>query len=334
MFSTKYRYLFIALLGTYSYLNIKFTEGDTLVTVPVTEIAFLGLLIFFVLFIWEGNRLFEFFILRNIETTLGRKLIYQFGISLIIVGLISIPAAYILVSLFPGSEFSTLIRIILGFTFRINLFLHCINAIVSFNQALHKSRLESEKLKKETSEAQFEALKNQINPHFLFNSFNALGTLIETDPKVASNFLDQLSYVYRYLLKSRGEKITSLQDEMAFIDAYLFLLRTRFWENLSIDVSVENTKDYFLPPATIQMLIENAIKHNEISKSHPLRIEIKMNGENIEVSNNVNPKNVKEESSLIGLENIRNRYILLGSEPPTISSTEEKFAVTIPLFKE
>ena len=334
MFSTKYRYLFVALLGAYSYLNIKFTEGDTLVTVPLSEVAFFGLVLLLVLLLWEGNRLVDFLLSSKLSGSLGKRLITQFGVSLIVVAAITFPASLAVSKLYGQVDFLLLVKIILGFTFRVNLFLHCVNAIVLFSQTLSAAKLEAERLKKETSEAQFEALKNQINPHFLFNSFNALSSLIESDPKTANTFLDQLSKVYRYLLRTKDEKITLLSDELDFLDAYLFLLKTRYRENLSVEISVGSTENTFIPPATLQMLIENSIKHNEVSSQKNLHVTIARMEDKLVVSNNRNEKRLKEESSNIGLQNITNRYILLGSEPPTVKQTTDEFVVTVPLFKD
>ncbi|MEM9895285.1 MAG: histidine kinase, partial [Bacteroidota bacterium] len=177
-----------------------------------------------------------------------------------------------------------------------------------------------------------DALKKQINPHFLFNSFNVLSSVIETDSKLAVQFVEQLSNVYRYLLQTQEEKTVSLEDELAFIDSYIFLLKIRFGENLLVKKHIEEN-DLRLPPATLQLLIENAIKHNEVSRANPLQIELYRENGTLVVKNNKNPKKgKKEESSNIGLANIKNRYELLGQAIPQIEDLEEEFRVKIPLI--
>lgn len=333
MFKIKKRYLFIFLLGAYSFLNIKFTEGDSLVSLPINDLTFYLVIQSLVLLIWEGNRLFESFIIKHPQKRIASRLIKQFAVSLAIVGVLSGLSTLGLQLALGTSVSVTAFKLVLGFTFRVNLFLHCINAIMVYNSELGSSRLEAERLKKETSEAQFEALRKQINPHFLFNSFNVLSSLVESEPKVAVKFIEQLSHVYRYLLKTQDLKVVSLKEELEFLRSYIFLLKIRFQSNLDIILDVQEEENKYLPPSTLQLLIENAIKHNEVSKKYPLTITLSQQNGSMIIDNNLNPKSTPEESSLVGLNNIKERYILLGGESPVIEKSEENFTVTIPLIK-
>ncbi|MEM9338045.1 MAG: histidine kinase [Bacteroidota bacterium] len=332
MFKTNKRYLFILLLGVYSFLNIKFTEGDSLISIPGNDVTFFFLILLLVFLLWEGNHFFENFITKKTHQKIATRLVKQFVFSMLIVVLLSLLTSTTLLFLVNKSFDPILLKLLLGFTFRVNLFLHCINAITTYNKELSSSKLEAEKLKQETTEAQFEALRNQINPHFLFNSFNVLSSLVESEPKVAVQFIEQLSIVYRYLLKTKELKVISLKEELEFLRSYIFLLHMRFQNNLDIHLEINEEEHKFLPPATLQLLIENAIKHNEVSKRFPLVIDLFQTNGSLVVKNNLNPKSFPEESSLVGLNNIKSRYLLLGGTPPIIEKTREDFKVTIPLI--
>ena len=331
MFRTKWRFLYVFLLGSYSFLNIKFTEGDSVLSLPISNTAFYFIILFIVLAVWEGNNLLSSVLRKKPSRRVSIALIQQFTASLILVSIL-VPVVSIGINASIGSaSLLTGFNQVLGFSFRINLFLQCINAIIVYNNALSSTRLEAETLKKETTEAQYEALRKQINPHFLFNSFNVLSSIIESDSKLAVHFVEQLSNVYRYLLKTQEMKVVPLKEELAFIDSYIFLLKIRFGENLQIskDILGENRS---LPPSTLQLLIENAIKHNEVSKANPLKVSLYRDNGTLIVSNNKNAKSNDEESSGVGLSNITKRYQLLGGEAPEIHDEEDRFLVKIPLL--
>jgi len=193
-----------------------------------------------------------------------------------------------------------------------------------------ESALVAEKLKSEQLTSQFEALKTQLNPHFLFNSLNALSTLIYKDQDTASLFTDQLSKVYRYVLENQSEEIVPLSNEMAFTDAYVFLQQIRFGDNLKVNVDVSDT-NFVIPPLALQMLIENAIKHNVISKEHPLTISIRSDGDFIAIKNNLQKKKV-ENSTGIGLDNIKKRFQYLSNKEIKINETSANYEVKLPLL--
>lgn len=217
-------------------------------------------------------------------------------------------------------------KLLLAFGFRVNLFLHCVNAIVFFMNKLKKAQLEAEQLKKISVEAQFEALRNQINPHFMFNCFNVLSTLVYKDADTSAKFIAQISNVYRYLLHSQERKVVTLQEELSFIESYLYLLQIRYGENLIVEREITaNPTSYYVAPASLQMLIENAIKHNIISKSSPLKIKLYSHNGSIVVANNLQEKQVKEESTHRGLQNIQSRYQLLSDEKVVVEKTASEF---------
>ncbi|RRB18440.1 hypothetical protein EHT87_05630 [Larkinella knui] len=193
---------------------------------------------------------------------------------------------------------------------------------------------ETEKLKKANLQSQLDSLKQQVNPHFLFNSLNTLSSLIDEDTDKAELFIEELSSVYRYLLQTNENALTSLQDELRFIESYFHLLKTRYGNAIDLDVQVaEGYKAAQLPPLTLQMLVENAVKHNIILSDQPLQIRI-LTTENgrLTVSNNLQLKNIRATSNGVGLANIATKYQLLGHGGMEIQNTENQFSVTLPLM--
>jgi putative flippase GtrA/uncharacterized membrane-anchored protein YhcB (DUF1043 family) len=196
--------------------------------------------------------------------------------------------------------------------------------------------LENETLKREALQSQFESLKNQLSPHFLFNSLTALKILIKEAPETAQNYVNSLSRALRYTLKSNEKQLVTLREEMEFMESYLFLIRMRFGDNLYISTSInENLLLHNLPPLTIQTLVENAIKHNEISKLRPLRIDISTTeNDSLIVLNNIQKKLSEEEGTGIGLTNLSKQFQLLFGKDITISIENNQFKVEIPLIKQ
>ncbi|MGW8122830.1 sensor histidine kinase [Roseivirga echinicomitans] len=217
-----------------------------------------------------------------------------------------------------------------GITFVISFFLNS----VEFLRNWKKASLDAERLKKEQMEAKYETLKNQVNPHFLFNSLNALTNLVYEDQDQAAKFIRELSKVYRYVLDTRAQEVVSLQTEMDFVNSYLFLQKIRFDEKLQLDIKIEGFEQKMLPPMAIQMLLENAIKHNIIAEEEPLTIHIEIeNGERLMVRNNLQKKNIPlEESSGMGLSNIKSRYEFLSSTPVEVIDGPKEFIVKLPLL--
>ena len=338
MFGLRYRYVFILLLSVYSFLNILYTVGTKLLDIEVSYIHLFGMIGLEIFLIWELNRMVESNLTRLYE--LFSKKIHPLVIlavcsmgNVIVASILSLGALYMLLQneLILNSHHLTLV---LAFGFRVNLFLNCINAIYFYMDRLKRSELKAEQLEKVSIEAQFEALRTQINPHFLFNCLNALSTLVYKDSEISAKFIAQLSNVYRYLLYNQEKKIVSLTEELEFLDSYLFLLQIRYGNNISIEkkISVDVNK-FYVAPASLQMLVENAIKHNVVSNKNPLKVGIYSIGESIEVVNNLQEKAVKENSTMIGLKNIKKRYSFLSDRPVEIIKANQEFRVKIPLLQ-
>ena len=204
------------------------------------------------------------------------------------------------------------------------------------NRELQKNKIEILELEQKNLLSQLESLKNQIDPHFLFNTFGTLISLIEKDQNLAIDFVEELSNVYRYILQTQNRELIELKDELDFIDSYLFLLSKRFGKNLIVKTTIsEKWMKYFIPPLSLQLLIENAVKHNIISLEKPLNISISVDeDEYLNVENNFQRKRILEKSNGIGLLNLKSRYQFFTDRKVEIISDEDIFQVRIPLIKE
>jgi two-component system, LytTR family, sensor kinase len=192
---------------------------------------------------------------------------------------------------------------------------------------------EAQELKKINLQSQLDSLKTQINPHFLFNNLNSLSSLITIDAQQAELFLDELSSVYRYLLQQNNRDLCPLSDELQFINAYFHLLKTRHGDGIFMETNVETQYlKHLIPPLTLQLLFENAIKHNIISASQPLTIRLYTRDGSLYVENNLQKKRVGVQSNQIGLQNIIMKYKLLARSSVEIHHDDEKFRVAMPLI--
>lgn len=197
-----------------------------------------------------------------------------------------------------------------------------------------KSIEETEALKRAHLTSQYESLKNQVNPHFLFNSLNVLTALVHKDADLSERFIRQLSDVYRYVLEVSEEELVSLDRELKALEAYVFLLNIRFGQNLEVDIHIPQTAGQLIPPLSLQMLVENAVKHNIISKEHPLRISIVQKAAgSIVVENNLQKKSQQPHHLGIGLENIKKRYQRFLEEEIKIEEKADRFSVMLPVIK-
>jgi two-component system LytT family sensor kinase len=195
------------------------------------------------------------------------------------------------------------------------------------------STAEMERFRKESAEARFETLRSQVNPHFLFNSLTTLSSLIYRDPEKAGIFVRELSDVYRYLLDKREMELVTLDEELTFIRAYINLISLRFEDNLNVTLDIPvNLHERMIAPITLQLLVENAVKHNVISRSKPLSVYIYADTGYIIVSNDLQRKEMLRQPSGMGLENIRKRYAFLTTREVIILNDEKTFTVKIPLI--
>ena len=203
-----------------------------------------------------------------------------------------------------------------------------------FFKSWRKLAINEERLKREAVELQYKALKNQVNPHFLFNSLNTLSSLVYQNQETAVKFIKQLSDVYRYVLEHKDNELVKVGEEINFVEKYVFLQKIRFGENLKIEIDIPEKKNRVVAPLSLQMLVENAIKHNIASSENPLSIHVFCENGYIIVKNNLQRKSVVKDSGGIGLSNIRSRYKFLTDKEPVVEETADKFIVKIPLIEK
>ena len=190
-----------------------------------------------------------------------------------------------------------------------------------------------DQLDKELSQAELQVLSNEMDPHFIFNSLNTLNHLILNQPGQAHLFNNRLAQVYKYFLLNKNKELISLADELEFIEDYFYLLQIRHDNKLQLQTSVDaKSSKVMIPPCSLQLLVENAIKHNEFSEANPLLIKVTINEHYVQVSNNIKPKLYAVNSTGIGLKNLSSRYKILFRKDITISTSHENFIVKLPLI--
>jgi len=216
----------------------------------------------------------------------------------------------------------------------ISLFIHSRSFLLGWREAA----IRTERLEKEGAVARLDSLRRQVDPHFLFNSLNALTTLVEeNDPARATRFIRQLAQVYRYVLDSQEREVVPLGEELAFVESYLHLQRTRLGEGIQVEIKQPDASadTLLVPPLAVQLLLENALKHNATSQRNPLHItvEIDTNARELRVANTLRPRTVAAaESTGLGLRNLQARYGFLSSQPVRVERTATEFMVVLPLL--
>ena len=195
---------------------------------------------------------------------------------------------------------------------------------------------EAERLKREFVQAQLDGLKSQVNPHFLFNSLNTLVYIIPEDPEKAVEFVQKLAKVYRYILEIQERRLIPLWEEMEFLESFIFLHKERFCDNLRLNIEVpKSERNHLIVPLSLQLLFENAIKHNIISKEKPLSISLKVEeGKRLVIRNTLQLRSNPEPGTKTGLSNIKSRYEYFSDQPVIIEETSKEFMVSLPLIQE
>jgi two-component system, LytTR family, sensor kinase len=340
MFRYRHRYLWVLLLAVYSLVNTLYVEALVYYQLPVAEwelLAFFGTVI---LLIWEGNRLVELAVPR-LQHWFGGKLhplVLLFAGGILITALAVVPLT---LGLAYGYHHWALdrvwltLKLALTFAFRVNLFLHIINAMVYLLQREREAQLAAEQFKKASAQAQFASLRTQVNPHFLFNTLNVLSSLVQKDPLLANDFIEELAKVYRYVLQNFEKELVDLGSELAFIHSYVYLLEKRFHDGVRVEVNVPPAYlGHFVMPLALQMLVENAIKHNVSSKNRPLLVQISVDDTGyLCVRNNLQPKLEKEISTQLGLDNLDRRYKYIANRRIVKQVEPKHFVVKVPILE-
>jgi sensor histidine kinase YesM len=286
--------------------------------------------------IWEGTRFF----MLNLRRWLAwnrrpmQHILAQALLSSLYSGLIVGLSIYISYNFIYQSHISPLrIRQTIGIGILITLMMNAIYEGIYFSRQWRTNFIRGEVLRRTNLRSQFESLKHQVNPHFLFNSLNTLATLIEENPILAKRFVAELSKLYQYVLESRDHSLVTLEKELDFVETYVFLQQMRFGQNLGLECSLPpDVLQTQIPPLTLQLLAENAVKHNIISPEKPLHIRIFKKDDCISVANNVQKKAVLESSTGIGLKNIMERYRYFSTQPVVVDKSDEEFSVCLPIL--
>jgi two-component system, LytTR family, sensor kinase len=295
------------------------------------------------IFLFEGfKRIVKFFNLNikhqkiNITKANMAKAVFVFGLYswLLLTTIAVVPFHFIMDGFVSPVDAAQELRLnyVLNFVFAILYFsvLMFYDIVVQLQQV----RMEAVRLERARAEAHLETLKNQASPHFLFNSLNALSSLIYIDQDKAARFVEELSQIFRYVTEHKEKELVPLKSELEFIQAFYYLLKIRFRESLHLNLNVGAEKlSNLLPPLTLQLLVENAIKHNIVSKEDPLTINIEIEGEKVVVRNNLQRRNSSGVSTGIGLNNIISRYGYLSHEKVDVFLTSTEFIAKIPLLK-
>lgn len=289
--------------------------------------------------IWNGNmRLMHYLRKNNVEMyeTYLRIVVTYFLVNVLYAGIVSLGALYGWHLLSRESRLDTTsIMLATLFVIITVLFVNNLFEIMLVRKEMEYNRLRAEKMESAKVEAELEALKTQIDPHFIFNSLNTLSYLITREPQSAKLFNDTLAKVYRYILGNKDKDLVLLKEELEFISNYFYLLKIRFAEavNMVIEINDTGTEDFLIPPISLQTLVENAIKHNEFNEMHPLDIKVTVSSNYVVVRNPVKPKQQSMPSNKIGLNNLDNRYKLITRKNIVIENNHRFFTVKLPILK-
>ena len=214
-------------------------------------------------------------------------------------------------------------------TFVVTLAIHA----VYFYKAYQENKVKEQKIIAGTASAQFESLKNQIDPHFLFNSLNVLSSLIEENPESAQKFTTSLSKVYRYVLEQKDKELVSVAEELKFAKTYMNLLKMRFENSITFEIPEGfDNEEAKVVPLSLQLLLENCIKHNVVSEAKPLHVKISIENNQLVVTNNLQKKEVLSDRKGVGLQNIVNRYAILTKRTVLVEENEQEFKIFLPIL--
>ena len=311
------------------------TNGFQVSTVYLLKIYFIDFIYSFVLSILN----FKYFqLLDNYVSwkTEPKKRLILGTIGAVIVTMIGIVVLrYFVVIYVENSDFNDFLNTnksyyIFSFIITVNILI-AVHAIYFFKE-ISKNKVKEHQVISKTETAKFESLKNQLDPHFLFNSLNVLTSLIEENPNQAVKFTTKLSKVYRYVLQQKSQSLIEVNQELAFAKTYMDLLKLRFEDSIDFEITNDVDDNLKIVPLSLQLLLENAVKHNQISSNNKLKIRIYKEANYLVIENNLNPKTNLEKSTKVGLNNIKERYSLVTNSQVIIENNNKKFKVKLPLL--
>ena len=287
--------------------------------------------------IWQGNRwlLFKLEARYNWFINPAQKVIMILGANIFYTGTLVVVMLLIWYHITGRIADWEVIKITAGVCIICVIFITHAYETVFLIKERESDKVKTEKLEKARVQAELEALKNQIDPHFMFNSLNSLSHLIDHDPAKAKEFTESLAEVYRYILSNKDRGLVILQDELLFLQKYLSLLYLRFDDALRVDFEIEekSKSEYLIPPISIFIAIENVVKHNEISRRSPMQIRLVQKDDSLHIINKVAAKKTLHHSSKIGLANLEERFRIIVGKGITAGKHEGRFEVQLPMLK-
>ena len=339
MFLSIKRVFNVFIVGCVIYVGIKIFEGGFNYETTegfLIDFGFKQMYTFVLGFI--NMYLFEFIKTRKWENndTLKRIIYGIIGYSLVTLVCLFLLRVVIIVLVYrkPFAKFledETIANYKYGFG--ITLIVVAFFYIIYFYNQYQKTKLKEQKVIAGAASAKFDALKNQLDPHFLFNSLNVLTSLIDENPDNAQKFTTSLSKVYRYVLEQKNKELVTVDEELDFAKTYMSLLKMRFEDSIIFDIPEHALNpESKVVPLSLQLLLENAVKHNMVTANKPLHIKIYESGGDLVIENNLQPKQIVKKSSGVGLENIKQRYQLLTKKQVKIKQQAKRFAVAIPML--
>jgi sensor histidine kinase YesM len=326
------RFAGIAIISLVSvFVDFGYSQGDTNFT-KAFIVSFIRPAL-----IWNGSMII-------IQYAVHRFPVFKETVKLIAFQVIALCVFVLLVELGEIYTVENYLKVAMSFTEKrtliigsllITFMISSIYASVAFFLEWKENLLRTQALEKANLEARYDTLRNQVNPHFLFNSLNTLLMLVNNNP-VASKYVESISEIMRYMLQSQDKEAVLLRDELKIARDYVFIQQSRFGDKLQVEFDVpEKYYHYAIPPLALQMLLENAIKHNVVSKDDPLKVRVYMQDSLfVVIENTIKAKIDKDPSTGVGLDNIRNRYIHLTGKDIIVKLENGKFVVMLPLFEK
>lgn len=298
------------------------------------EILFVSII---TVLLWEGNLQIDSFLDKKISwiTLPYQRILVQILLNLLFTIIVLIDSILIINYLKFGTleVFNPKLREVFIPTIIITFLVVMVDIANHFFKSWNASLIEVEKHKTESANAQLQNLKNQLNPHFLFNNLSVLTSLVYKNQDKAAEFINELAKVYRYVLDTKNAELVTLQEELDFLNHYLYLLKIRFEDSVSFEINIEEgNKSNYILPMCLQTVVENTIQHNEASQANPLKVLIYSQNNSLVIENTIKPRSNDVTSSKTGLKNIEMRYSFYTDKKVIVSNNEEIFKVILPLI--
>lgn len=338
-FNHKYRYWFALALAVYTYLSTLFCNVYSYFGMDVQWYTALGSIVVITVGTWEAGRLLYplFHKLPQKEDLIIRNLLVYWMAAGVASGLFTVAVVFAFDRLFHHAPIDLYnpLKLTLTYALLINLLFHLLHAVAYYMERYKNKQLEAEELLRMHTQAELQSIKSQVNPHFLFNNLNVLSALVLKQSQDANHFIEAFSNVYQYILRNQEKELIDLQQELDFLEPYIYLLQHRFPNSIQLNIQIAaEAKQLQVVPVALQMLVENAIKHNIVSPQQPLQIHITSSDKKqLTVANNLQPKRNKAASGNVGLANIDQRYAITTGKHIAVKNDGQQFSVSIPLIQ-